>query len=239
MQKKGSTAVTVELLRVFPILQGLSEAVLAQLAQQSVMRKYARRAIVLTAGQHEESLCFLFEGRLQAVDFTVDGREVGMYFVEPSGFCGELGLLDQGEQPEYVLALTSSQVVLVPMALMRQVMQESPALMTLLCQRLAARVRAMTQQRSLLGLPNIAQRVCGQLLMLVNTRTWAEGEQQLIHNPPTHQEIAIMLNMSRETVTRVFQQLQKQHIVKRDGTSRLLIDDPHRLAALARGEQEL
>jgi CRP-like cAMP-binding protein len=239
MQKKGSVAVTVDLLRVFPILQGLSDTVLSQLAQQSLLRHYARRAIVLSAGQHEESLCFLYEGRLQAVDFTVDGREVGMYFIEPSGFCGELGLLDQGEQPEYIVALTRSQVVLVPMALLREVMNQSPSLMSLLCQRLAARVRAMTQQRSLLGLPNIAQRVCGQLQMLVNTRSWQPDEQQLIHNPPTHQEIAIMLNLSRETVTRVFQQLQGQKIVKRDGTSRLLIDDPGTLAQLACGEKEL
>ncbi len=239
MQKKGSVAVTVDLLRVFPILQGLSDEVLSQLAQHSLMRNYARRGIVLTAGQHEESLCFLFEGRLQAVDFTVDGREVGMYFVEPSGFCGELGLLDQGEQPEYVVSLTRSQVVLVPMVMLREVMHQSPSLMTLLCQRLASRVRAMTQQRSLLGLPNIAQRVCGQLLMLVNIRTWETGEQQVIHNPPTHQEIAIMLNLSRETVTRVFQQLQGQKIVKRDGTSRLLIDDPETLSILARGDREL
>ena len=32
-----------------------------------------------------------------------------------------------------------------------------------------------------------------------------------------------MLNLSRETVTRVFQTLQSEEIVRRDGTSKLII----------------
>ena len=237
MAGRKSTAVTVDLLRVFPLLHELPDTVLERLAQQSVMRKFSRRAIVLQSGKKEEFLCFLFEGRLQGVDFTVDGREVGIYFIEPKEFCGELGLIDQDEQPEYVMALTASQVVMVPVAELRAVLSSAPMLMNALCQRMAARVRLMTRQRNLLGLPNIAQRVCGQLLMLIPDAE--PGEERVIINPPTHQEIAIMLNLSRETVTRVFQQLQGQRIVKRDGNTRLLIEDFEKLEALAKGEFEL
>ena len=108
-----------------------------------------------------------FEGRLQGVDFTIDGREVGLYFVEPGDFCGELGLFDDGPQPEYVIALTASVVVYVPAAELREIMLKTPDVMNVLGGKLAARVRQMTYQRSLLGLPNIAQRVCCQLWMLV------------------------------------------------------------------------
>jgi CRP/FNR family cyclic AMP-dependent transcriptional regulator len=38
-----------------------------------------------------------------------------------------------------------------------------------------------------------------------------------IANIPTHQELAIMINSSRETVTRVFQLLQGRGVVERDG----------------------
>lgn len=239
MSSKVSTAVTVELLRVFPLLQELSDDVLTRLSQQSAMRKVSRRGIVLHAGQREECLCFLFEGRLQGVDFTVDGREVGIYFIEPKDFCGELGLIDQGAQPEYVMALAASQVVYIPVSDLWQVMHESPALMMALCQRMAGRVRSMTQQRSLLGLPNIMQRVCGQLWLLVQNSAGFDYDPAVIFNPPTHQEIAIMLSMSRETVTRVFQQLQSKKIVKRDGNTKLLIDDIQKLEQLAKGEIEL
>jgi len=75
--------VTSQLLKTFPLLSGLPDATLDEVAAQSSVRKAARRAIVLKAGQNEEQICFLFEGRLQGVDFTIDGREVGLYFVEP------------------------------------------------------------------------------------------------------------------------------------------------------------
>jgi DNA-binding transcriptional regulator YhcF (GntR family) len=52
-------------------------------------------------------------------------------------------------------------------------------------------------------------------------------------------EISIMLNLSRETVTRVFQNLQMREIVKRDGASCLLITDLQTLRELAEGKQEL
>jgi CRP/FNR family cyclic AMP-dependent transcriptional regulator len=224
--------VTPELLSAFPILKPLPHDILSQLAALSSLRRFARRGIVLNAGVSEEAICFLFEGRLQGVDFTIDGREVGLYFVEPGDFCGELGLFDHGPQPEYVIALTAATTVFVPME-----------------ERLAARLRHMTRQRSLLGLPSVSQRVCCQLWLLcgeTHSHSGAKGEGNkntvavaAINNPPTHMEIAIMLNLSRESVTRVFQTLQTRQIVKRDGAARLLITDAQTLQALAEGKQEL
>ena len=181
----------------------------------------------------------MFEGRLQGVDFTIDGREVGLYFVEPGDFCGELGLFDQGPQPEYVIALTAAVVVFVPLEGLREVMLKNPSVINVLGTKLAARVRQMTFQRSLLGLPNIAQRVCCQLWLLVSDKDKDTLQHALISNPPTHMEIAIMLNVSRETVTRVFQTLQNRQIVKRDGATKLLVNDLKTLKTFAEGGEEL
>lgn len=247
-------AVTPELLGAFPALKSLSQNLLSNLAQQSILRKHARRSVVLNAGVKEDCICFLFEGRLQGVDFTIDGREVGLYFIEPGDFCGELGLFDGAPQPEYVISLTSASVINIPIESIRKIMQQDPGLANTLGAKLAARVRQMTQQRTLLGLPNVSQRVCCQLWNLVPSKSKqpakadADPENQkkenidapaAINNPPTHQEIAIMLNVSRETVTRVFQKLQNQSVVQRDGPKSLLITDLATLKKLAEGDQEL
>ncbi len=231
--------VTPELLSTFPILKPLPLEILSHLASLSSLRKFARRGIVLNAGMEEESVCFLFEGRLQGVDFTIDGREVGLYFIEPGDFCGELALFDHGTQPEYVIALTAAVTVFIPMDSLREVMLKHPDIFKVLGQRLAARLRQMTKQRSLLGLPSISQRVCCQLWMLLEGNERGQRSPNMIQNPPTHMEIAIMLNLSRETVTRVFQTLQARQIVKRDGPACLLINDHKALKALAEGTQEL
>jgi CRP-like cAMP-binding protein len=163
-------AVTPELLKSFPLLNGLAPESLADLAEDSAIQKYSRRAIVLTAGKTTKDLCFLFEGRLQGVDFTIDGREVGLYFVEPGGFCGELALFDNGTQPEHVMALTPVVVVMIPFDSIKKVTQRNPEIFSSLGAKLANKVRQMTFQRSLLGLPNIAQRVCCQLWLLIPAR---------------------------------------------------------------------
>ncbi|MEC8859651.1 MAG: Crp/Fnr family transcriptional regulator [Pseudomonadota bacterium] len=231
--------VTPELLGTFPSLKPLPLPLLQQLAQQSTVQRFARRGVVLKAGVREESVCFLFEGRLQGVDFTIDGREVGLYFVEPGDFCGELGMFDDGPQPEHVIALTSAMVVFVPLASLRQVTREHAVLLQRMGERLAARVRQMTRQRSLLGLPNVGQRVCCQLWMLIPESGRSEGNQTIIRNPPTHMEIAIMLSLSRESVSRVFQLLQAREIVKRDGPGALIVHDLLTLQRLAEGAEEL
>jgi DNA-binding transcriptional regulator YhcF (GntR family) len=65
------------------------------------------------------------------------------------------------------------------------------------------------------------------------------GATGAIANPPTHMEIAIMLNVSRETVTRVFQALQKQQIVRRDGSTNLIINQVKKLKDFAEGKDAI
>jgi CRP-like cAMP-binding protein len=216
-------AVTKELLKRFEVLASLPDESLEQLATQSTLKLASRRAVLINGGHPTDNLCFLFEGRLQGVDFTLDGREVGLYFVEPGGFCGELGLFDGEGQPESVIALSKSQVVLIPASALRSVMQQSQLLVERLFTRMATRVRRLSAQRALLGLSSTSARVCGQLWMMLQDQEPINRKEGVILNPPTHQELGIMLNLSRETVTRVFQTLQSEEIVRRDGTSKLII----------------
>ncbi|SBS25865.1 Cyclic AMP receptor-like protein [Marinomonas aquimarina] len=225
-------AVTIDLLKCFPMLAALPDSTLEQLATQSTLKNVSRRAVVVNGGVASEYLCFLFEGRLQGVDFTLDGREVGLYFVEPSDFCGELGLFDQQGQPESVIALSKSQIIYMPASAVRAALQGSHQLVESLFTRMATRVRKLSAQRALLGLSSTVARVCGQLWMMLEEQEPGNRKEGVITYPPTHQELGIMLNLSRETVTRVFQTLQSQEIVKRDGTTRLLILDEQGLKGL-------
>lgn len=225
-------AVTIELLKRFTMLSGLPESVLEQLAAQSTLKSVSRRAVVVNGGTASEYLCFLFEGRLQGVDFTLDGREVGLYFIEPGDFCGELGLYSAEGQPESVIALSKSQIIMVPASAIRNAIQGSQQLVESLFTRMATRVRKLSAQRALLGLSSTVARVCGQLWMMLEEQDNHNRKEGIISCPPTHQELGIMLNLSRETVTRVFQTLQAENIVKRDGTTRLMILNPDSLRSL-------
>ena len=230
--------VTPELLSRFTLLKPLPREALERLAPHAALVRHARRAVVLRAGAREDNICFLFEGRLQGVGFTIDGREVGLYFVEPGDFCGELALFDDNPQPEFVIATTAASVVMVARGPLREVMSSNTSVSNIVGRKLAERVRQMTVQRTLLGLGNVPQRVCGQLYLLIEETRRKEDSGEIV-NPPTHKEIAIMLNLSRETVTRVFQALQSRRIIRRDGPGRLIVADLASLRHFAEGEKEL
>lgn len=215
----------LELLRELPPEHG------ERLAGLMVERSFARREIVFKKGDPGQFLCFLLEGRLQGVDFTLDGREVGLYFVDPGAYFGEMSVLDGDPRPDYVIAVARSRVALLPAEEARQLITRMPGIAEKVLLRLTRRLRSVSAQRTLLGMPNPGQRVCAQLVQLV---VKGVDGRTLIANAPTHQEIAIMINASRETVTRVFQVLQAKHIVARDGNS-LGINDLSYLRDVAEG----
>ena len=232
-------AVPVLLLKGFPLLHDLPDHTLAALAGEAGDLTFAKRGVVLQKGPPTPSLCLLAEGRLQAVDFTLDGREVGLYFINPWEYVGELSVLDGGEQPEFIIALARSRVITLPRESVRRAVFATPAAAERMALRLSARLRGLGAQRTILALANPMQKICAQLQLLVAQPGSGQPTLQVrIANAPTHQEIAIMVNTSRETVTRVFQVLQAHGAVQRQGND-LLVSDPQLIEQVARGSREL
>ena len=227
-----------ELLKRFSLFNNLSDENIEFLCAHAKLERYARRAILVQPGAPENKVCLVFEGKLQGIDFTVDGKEVGLYFVEENDYCGELAVFNPGFQPEYVIALMPSLVVLINAEALTEVAERSPQIMLQLGKKLAGRVKQMTAQRSLLSVPNVSQRVCNQLLQLLPAQQ-AGNITVEITNLPTHMEIAIMLNLSRETITRVFQHLQRKQIVSRNGPNSLVINKTSLLKKIAEGSEKL
>lgn len=225
--------VPVAVLQGLSLLTNLPQVTIAHLAQQATEQSFSKREVVLHKGSLPSSLCFLLEGRLQGVDFTMDDREVGLYFINPGDYFGEVAVIDGQVQPEFVTAVAKSRVVFISRMLIKPILFGAPKLAEALCLRLSVRLREVAAQRRILGLSNPLQRVCAQLDLLNSVVSSTQGR---VHNAPTHQELAIMINVSRETVTRVFQLLQGHGIVERDGND-LRIDDPEMLRNIAAGQQ--
>ncbi len=199
------------------LLDCLSQEALMRLSTQVTERRFVRREVVIAKEMARPELGFLLEGRLQGVDFTVDGRSAGLYFVEPGDFFGELSVIDGLPPAEHVIAAAKSVAVFLEAEAARRLILDTPLLAQRVMMRLSARVREVTAQRTLLSLPNPVQRLCVQLMQLAQMTPGSD--RATIDPAPTHQELAIMINASRETVTRAFQALTLQEAIARDGTA--------------------
>jgi CRP/FNR family cyclic AMP-dependent transcriptional regulator len=226
--------VSLQLLSQFPLLRPLQREILEPLSQRMSLREFARRAMVVSKEAPTQDLGFLVDGRLQGVDFTVDGRGVGLYFVEPGDYFGELPLVDGRAPSEYVVAAVKSTVAFLDAGSARDLITRHPELAQAVMKRLADRVRSVMAQRTLLSLPNPFQRLCALLLQLPRRQAGAVSE---VEQAPTHQELAIMINASRETVTRAFQVLFLRGILVREGNALKLVN-PQVLQDIAQGREE-
>ncbi|MCX7897491.1 MAG: Crp/Fnr family transcriptional regulator [Rhodocyclaceae bacterium] len=218
-------AIHVNFLSRIPLLASLPLPCREQLAARMRRVEVARRAVLLEKGRRGQGMGFVLGGLLQGVDFTRDGREAGLYFVGTGDCFGELAVLDGGDSPEYVIALVKSEILWLDESDARALLLPSASVVEALARKLAARVRSAIRQRSLLAMPNPMQRLAALLVEMAD-------DGKTIMPTPTHQELAIMINTTRETVSRAFQSFFAAALVSRDG-ERLLLRDVQALQRLA------
>lgn len=215
-------------LRKIPLLANLSEDEMARVRADMRVRQYAKRDIVLQKGASGDSLLFLLSGQLQVVDVTEDGRAIGLRMLAPGDFFGEIAVINGSMRSASVVALSTVLVALLPRATALHLFSHSPSVANQMLRFLADKVQRDSEFRALLSIHNTAKRIYSFLDLLKEKK---EGDEEVVENLPTHQDIANMINTSRETVTRTLLTLAQQGIIKK-GTHRLVILDPQGLQKL-------
>jgi CRP/FNR family cyclic AMP-dependent transcriptional regulator len=217
-----------ELLQRMPVLGLLSAEQLDRVMAASRLVRYQKRATLALKGAQVDHLAFLVEGKIQVVNYLPDGREFGLNIIQAGNFFGELAVIDRQPRSATLIALTPSAVIQVPGDVARKLFFEIPAVAEAMMQYLARTLRRMSDLRALQAMPGAFQRVYA-LLNYLKEVTPAGLHQ--INDVPTHQEIAIMVNTSRETVTRAIARLLDEGVVQKD-LRRLLIRKPEVLTQL-------
>lgn len=222
--------ITVNLQNV-PLFKGLDASVLSQIAASLQFRNFEKGSYVLHKGSSGEHMLFLLSGRLQAVDLTEDGREVGLSFLAPGDYFGELSIIDGLPRSASVIACENSLVGLLSKTNAQALIYRHPLVAERILKRMAASIRSASAYRSILSIPNAFQRV---FVLLHQFAKEGPGGLTVIERMPTQQEIAIMVNTSRETVSRALNTLIQSGIVEKD-LRRLIVRSPGGLREAAQG----
>jgi CRP-like cAMP-binding protein len=216
-------------LRKIPLLANLTDEEMLRVRADIRVREYARREVVLQKGGAGDSLLFLLSGQLQVLDITEDGRAIGLRMLAPGDFFGEIAVINGSMRTASVVALTPVLVALLPRATALHLFSHSPSVANQMLRFLAEKVQRDSQFRALLSIHNTSKRIYSFIDLL---KEKAPGDVEVVENLPTHQDIANMINTSRETVTRTLLLLAQQGIIKK-GTHRLIIVNPEALKKLA------
>lgn len=224
------TIITIHL-RNIPLLRGVDEKFLRQVAAALRLRTYEKGAHIIHKGGVGEHLIFILAGRVQAIDFTEDGKEAGLSFLAPGDYFGELSIIDGEARSASVVASQKSLLAFLPRVQALNLIYNNSLVAERVIKRLAGALRRVTAQRTILAIPNAYQRVFAVLNQFVKI---APGGRAFIEQMPTQQEIAIMANTSRETVSRAIRTLLQKGIAEKE-IGKLIIKTPDALRRAGEG----
>lgn len=216
---------TAEYLTKIPLLQGLEMPVLEEIVPRLHVKRFSKRECLIHKGEKSEDLMFLLEGRLLVVDVSTEGRQTGLNFLMPGDFFGELAVIDELPRSATIQAVVPSVVAVLPKIAARKLIFANPVIAERMLKHIALRLRASTDYRALIGIPNAFQRVFSLMVILAKPDA---GKQLTIENMPIHEHIALMTNTSRETVTRALQLLHEQKVIEKDNR-RIILRLPEQL----------
>ncbi|RZT08687.1 cAMP-binding domain of CRP or a regulatory subunit of cAMP-dependent protein kinases [Duganella sp. CF402] len=216
-------------LRKIPLLADLSEEDMARVKADLRIRQYLKRDVVLQKGGPGDSLLFLLTGSLQVVDITEEGRAIGLRMLAPGDFFGEIAVINGSARSASVVALSPVLVALLPRQTALHLFAHAPSVANHMLRFLAAKVQRDSEFRALLSIHNTPRRIYTFLTLLMEKK---DDGVHVVSNLPTHQDMANMINTSRETVTRTLLALIQQGIIEK-GPHSLLIVRPDELQKLA------
>ena len=238
-QVRTTTQVTINVnvsnvqvnLRKIPLLTDLTEEEMEKVKASLRIKRFVRRETVIQKGGNSDSLLFLLSGQLQVIDITEDGRAIGLRILSEGDFFGEISIINSSTRSASVIALSEALVAFLPSATALYLFSHSLPVANYMLRYMALKIQRDSEFRALLSIPNASKRIYTFLDLIKEKKPGTPGT---VENLPTHQDIAIMINTSRETVTRALLALTQQGIIQKE-MHRLIIRDPEALQKLAQG----
>ena len=209
----------------------LHEAERTALSVAGRTRTLARGETLLAAGDAETACATLVTGALKIRAIDSEGEERLLALVHPSGFVGEMFAPFANFD---VVALAESQVCLFSRKDMGAAIERYPALAQALLRRSQEDLHAARDLLALSGRRDAASRLAALLL------GFAQGASDSPCHPATRfdlpltrGEIAAMLGITIETVSRRLSNFERDGLIEREGARGIRMIDPARLTALA------
>lgn len=205
-----------------------SAGVVQQAASQMSLLMLKKREVLLINGRPFRGLGVVLEGRLQSMDYTIDGREVALTTVDSVSAFGQANLIAPRPVDLTWVAMAPSTLALMSPQAALELLQDTDMSMQVAVD-LAQQVCEFLSWQKILSVHPISARVCAWL-------SWAAGDGVSVVIS-RHAELAWRLSTTRESITRTLQKLQAEQVLRRDGDL-WLIDNMVVLQKMALGDNK-
>ena len=191
----------------------LPAPLLGALAAHGSTRLFRANAILISEGDRGDALFIVLSGQLRTYASSEEGRDVVLSDHGPGEYVGELAL-DGMARSASVKTLVPSSCCVVSSGQLQAFLGSHPEFALHLSQKLTRMVRRLTEQVKSLAL----QDVYGRMVRVLVELSDPSGDERVVRQPLTQQDIADRVGASREMVSRVMKELTGgDYVAVRDG----------------------
>lgn len=199
-----------KLLKKTKLFHSLTDEEMEQIINKMIVKQFKKNETILYEEDTNEFMYIILLGKVKVVRTTKDGKEIILAMHKSGSFFGEMSLIDGKTTPASVIATEDSLIALLAKKNFFSIVflhnKVTGNLLRILCNRL----RRCWDTIQLLNLNNASHRTKMLLLMLIEEYGEKTPDGTVLNIKLTHQNISDMTGLTRESVTRVIDKLQKQ-----------------------------
>lgn len=205
-----------------PLLGQLCREEWESILVQCTTRRYAKGDQIVREMEQNNNMYFIDRGAVQVTLFSQDGREVSFATLEQGQNFGEISVIDGKPRSANVIALTETDMIIMPPKVFQQILHTHPAIAVKLLEQLSAMIRRLCERIFEYSTSDVKHRIYAELLRLGKHNIDLDGIVR-ISNPPTHAQLASRVSCHREAVSRELKSLEKEGILARKDRKLLIL----------------
>lgn len=203
-------AISVMTLTACPFFLNASVGAINFAASHMNIIHMKRREILNYKNTSFDGLGIVIQGGVQAIDLALDGKGVVLLNAEENDIFGHQMILSTiPSEINWFTSVNPTTLALMEKEHALKLLKNYPELMNNLAQMNSDKIQELLVWQKIQAIHPVNSRVCAWLL------NSSKSSQKI--NLPTHAEMALRLNTTRESVTRVIQKLANQKIISKDG----------------------
>jgi CRP/FNR family transcriptional regulator/CRP/FNR family cyclic AMP-dependent transcriptional regulator len=209
----------IEVIKRLPIFKSLGEKELSIIAERAIRKRFSKESIIVQEDDRGDSLMVILSGRVKVVLHSEEGKEIILSILKDGDFFGEMSLLDGEPRSATVIAMEDSTLLIIQRNDFLYQIEKNPSIAKAILAEMSRRMRRADERIGNLILLDVYGRIARFLLDLARTEgTKVEGGV-MIEKRPTQQDIASIVGTSRETVSRVLNELNRRKLISISGKS--------------------
>lgn len=203
-----------ELLRNIQLFSSLTDEELHQIREKMEVKRFKKNEVILYEENTNEVMYVILYGKVKVIQTTEDGKEIILAIHRSGEFFGEISLIDNRTVPAMVLAIEDSIIAIISKKEFYALIHAQGKVLDILLQIMCSRLRDSWDRIQLLSFNNASQRIKMLFMLLSNEYGKKTSEGITLNIKLTHQQIADMAAITRETVTRVIDKWHKEGEIK-------------------------